>query len=205
MDELHRLLISAAMKSVPELLVERVMELTSDLNFKTCITSLNAIHYLVTECFESTRPFLRNIEEILVEKTCDSKLAIRQAAAKTAKELVCSGKSTSLLKMLLLKLVNCSLLGKEEIIGLVQDICVREENDNLEDCLLVVSDLATLLYNENTKIKMKAIEALVKISLASDLEECKRVLSKRLNKVYYDMFLERLKERPGDRGLDKAS
>jgi len=34
----------------------------------------------------------------------------------------------------------------------------------------VVSDLATLLYNENTKIKMKAIEALVKISLATDLE-----------------------------------
>lgn len=44
------------------MLVERVMDLTSDLNFKTCITSLNAIHYIVTECFDSAKPFLRSIE-----------------------------------------------------------------------------------------------------------------------------------------------
>lgn len=68
------------------------------------------------------------------------------------------------------KLMNCSLLGKEEIIGLVQDIYTKDACGQLEDCLAVVSDLATLLYNENTKIKMKAIEALVKISLATDLE-----------------------------------
>lgn len=96
------------------------------------------------------------------------------------------------------KLVNCSLLGKEEIIALVQDIYTRE-GGILDDSLNVISELATLLYNENTKIKMKAIEALVKISLTCDLEECKRVLVKKLNKVYYDMFLERLKERPVER------
>ena len=73
------------MQVVPELLIERVMDLTSDLNFKTCITSLNAIYYIALECFDSARPFLRSIEEIVVEKICDSKLAIRQVAAKIAK------------------------------------------------------------------------------------------------------------------------
>lgn len=42
---------------------------------------------------------------------------------------------------------------------------------------------------------MKTVEALVKISLNTDLEECKRVLVKKLNKVYYDMFINQLRNR----------
>ena len=94
------------------MLIERVMDLTSDLNFKTCITSLNAIFYIVLECFDSARPFLRNIEEIMIEKICDSKLAIRQVAAKIVKELVCTNKSKTVLRAMMQKLMNCSLLGK---------------------------------------------------------------------------------------------
>jgi hypothetical protein len=52
---------------------------------------------------------------------------------------------------------------------------------------------------------MKAIETLVKISLSTDLDECKRVLNKKLNKVYYDMFLERLKDRNCDRWEDNKN
>lgn len=39
------------------------------------------------------------------------------------------------------------------------------------------------------------MDCLVKISLACDVEECKYILSRKLNKVYYDMFLDRLKDR----------
>jgi hypothetical protein len=49
--------------------------------------------------------------------------------------------------------------------------------------------------NENTRIKIKTIDCLVKLSVSNDLEECKYILQKKINKVYYDMFLERLKER----------
>jgi hypothetical protein len=62
MDELHRLLISESVKIVPDLLIERVMDLTSDLNFKTCVTSMNTVYYLVLECFSCVRGFLKNIE-----------------------------------------------------------------------------------------------------------------------------------------------
>lgn len=51
--------------------------------------------------------------------------------------------------------------------------------------------------NENTRVKIKAIDCLVKISMANELEDCKIILSKKLNKVYYDMFMERLREKMG--------
>jgi hypothetical protein len=35
----------------------------------------------------------------------------------------------------------------------------------------------------------------MKISSDNDIEECKMILSKKLNKVYYDMFLDRLKNK----------
>ena len=47
--------------------------------------------------------------------------------------------------------------------------------------------------NENTRIKIKTIDCLVKLSVSNNLEECKYILQKKLNKVYYDMYLERLK------------
>ncbi len=51
--------------------------------------------------------------------------------------------------------------------------------------------------NQNTRIKIKTIDCLVKLSVSNDLEECKSILAKKINKVYYDMFLERLKEKIG--------
>lgn len=40
----------------------------------------------------------------------------------------------------------------------------------------------------------------MKLSVSNDLEECKYILQKKLNKVYYDMFLERLRERVNGEG-----
>jgi hypothetical protein len=44
---------------------------------------------------------------------CDSKLAIRQISSKIVKELVCNHKSTNIMRLLMQKVANCSLLGKE--------------------------------------------------------------------------------------------
>lgn len=37
----------------------------------------------------------------------------------------------------------------------------------------------------------------MKISMANDVEECKMILNKKLSKVYYEMFMERLRDRMG--------
>jgi hypothetical protein len=42
----------------------------------------------------------------------------------------------------------------------------------------------------------------MKISSDNDVEECKMILSKKLNKVYYDMFLDRLKNKIGFEKFD---
>jgi hypothetical protein len=55
--------------------------------------------------------------------------------------------------------------------------------------------VANQLSNENTKIKIKTLDCLVKISICSNINDAKYILQKKLNRVYYDMFLERLKER----------
>ena len=44
-------------------------------------------------------------------------------------------------------------------------------------------------------MKIKTLDCLVKLSLSSNIAEAKYILQKKLNKVYYDMFLDRLKER----------
>lgn len=44
---------------------------------------------------------------------------------------------------------------------------------------------------------MKAIECLVQITISNDIEQCKNILSRKLNKVYFDMFLERLNNKIG--------
>lgn len=148
---------------------------------------------------------MKQIEEVLVEKMCDMKLAIRQIACKIIREIAAE-KSPHIIKALMHKLASCSLLGKEEIIGLVMEIYSKDGLDrDREELLFVVSELAMMLYNENTKIKMKTVEALVKISLHTDLEECKRVLVKKLNKVYYDMFLNQLKDRSNERWEDNKN
>ena len=42
------------------------------------------------------------------------------------------------------------------------------------------------------------MDCLVKISLSGNVDDAKYILQKKLNRVYYDMFLERLKERQPD-------
>lgn len=71
------------------------------------------------------------------------------------------------------------------------------------DLSLVLSEVANQLSNENTKIKIKTLDCLVKISLNCNIDECKYILQKKLNKVYYDMFLDRLKERGPEVKMEK--
>ena len=60
-----------------------------------------------------------------------------------------------------------------------------------------LKNIVCTFYSKNTKIKIKTLDCLVRISLSGDVEECKYILGKKLNRVYYDMFLDRLKERNG--------
>lgn len=103
---------------------------------------------------------MKQIEEVLVEKMCDMKLAIRQLAGKIIKEVVGGGKeaemererekTNNIMRLLMHKLQTCSLLGKEEIIGLVMEIYAREgcwEEGRREEVVGVVGELAMLLYN----------------------------------------------------------
>jgi hypothetical protein len=61
------------------------------------------------------------------------------------------------------------------------------------DLPLLLTEISTQLINEHTKIKIKARECLVKIISMHDLEQCKSILVKKLNKPYYDMLIENLK------------
>jgi hypothetical protein len=71
------------------------------------------------------------------------------------------------------------------------------------DLGLVLGEVAAQLSNENTKIKIKTLDCLVKITLNCNIDECKYILQKKLNKVYYDMFLDRLRERAPEAKQEK--
>ncbi len=83
-------------------------------------------------------------------------------------------------------------MGKEEILTFLQDYYSTTIPLDLN---LVLSEIGAQLSNDNTKIKIKTLDCLVKICLNANMEESKYILQKKLKKVYYDMFLERLRER----------
>lgn len=118
-------------------------------------------------------------------------MAVRQIANKVLRKIFDNGNKQSA-KKLLNKLSTCSVVGKEEILTFIQDYYSFVQPVDLN---LILNEVACQLSNQNTKIKIKTLDCLVKISLSSNIDEAKYILQKKLNKVYYDMFLERLKER----------
>lgn len=143
-------------------------------------------------------PRHRQIEDVVIDKICDLKMAVRQLASKILRKLY-PNHSKDFMKRVLNKLNNCSVVGKEEILNFLQETFTT---NIVTDLNLVLGEISNQLLNENTRVKIKAIECLVKISIANDLEECKTILNKKLNKVYYDMFIERLREKVGGEKAD---
>lgn len=135
----------------------------------------------------------------MVEKICDLKMAVRQIAAKILKQIFNNSNKDSS-RRLLSKLSTCSVIGKEEILTFLGDYFSGVVPFDLA---MVLGEVAAQLSNENTKIKIKTLDCLVRITQSGDIEDCKYIISKKLNRVYYDMYLDRLKERNGEKETNK--
>ena len=162
-----------------------MLDYTYDYNFKICITAMNIILTLMAQYPNDVKSKIKKIEDVMVEKICDLKMAVRQIAAKILKKIFDNGSKDSA-KKLLNKMSNCSVVGKEEILLFFQDYYSAVIPSDLN---LILSEVAGQLSNQNTKIKIKTLDCLVRISLSSNINDAKYILQKRLNKVYYDMFL----------------
>jgi hypothetical protein len=102
----------------------------------------------------------------MVEKICDLKMAVRQIASKILRNVLATpGKDSA--KKLLTKLSTCSVIGKEEILNFLQDHFSVVRPTDLPQLL---GEIAAQLSNENTKIKIKTLDCLVKISLSCNTE-----------------------------------
>lgn len=93
-------------------MLEKVLDLTYDYNFKTCITSMNVLLTIVSLYSTKITPRHRQIEDVIIDKICDLKMAVRQLASKILRKLY-PNHSKDFLKRLLNKLNNCSVVGKE--------------------------------------------------------------------------------------------
>lgn len=58
----------------------------------------------------------RQIEDVVIDKICDLKMAVRQLANKILRKLY-PNHSKDFIKRILNKLNNCSIVGKEEILN----------------------------------------------------------------------------------------
>ena len=60
------------------------------------------------------------LEDVVIEKICDLKMAVRQIANKVLKKLYEATPNKYFNKKILIKLSNCSVVGKEEILTFLQ-------------------------------------------------------------------------------------
>ncbi len=82
---------------------------------------MNIISTLVTKFPNTLYHKKDKTEDVIIEKICDLKMAVRQIAAKVLKKLNDVGSNKSLNKKLLAKLSGCSIVGKEEILSFLQE------------------------------------------------------------------------------------
>lgn len=73
---------------------------------------MNILLTLVSNYASSCSNKLRKIEDIMMDKICDLKMAVRQIAAKILKRIYTNSSKDSA-KKLLAKLASCSVVGKE--------------------------------------------------------------------------------------------
>ena len=108
----------------------------------------------------------RQIEDVVIDKVCDLKMAVRQLANKILRKIY-PNHSKDFLKRLLNKLNHCSVVGKEEILNFLQEVFTSNIPTELQ---FLLSEISNQLLNENARIKIKAIDCLVRISIANNLE-----------------------------------
>ena len=120
-----------------------MLDYTYDYNFKICITAMNIILTLMAQYPNDVKSKIKKIEDVMVEKICDLKMAVRQIAAKILKKIFDNGSKDSA-KKLLNKMSNCSVVGKEEILLFFQDYYSAVIPSDLN---LILSEVAGQLSN----------------------------------------------------------
>lgn len=89
-----------------------MLDFTYDYNFKICITAMNILYILITNYPHECSPKYKKIEDIMIEKICDLKMAVRQIASKILRKIF-SNSSKDSAKKVFGKLATCSVIGKE--------------------------------------------------------------------------------------------
>lgn len=88
-----------------------MLDCTYDCNYKISITAMNIILTLITNYSAVCDKKARKIEDIMIDKICDIKLAVRQIANKILRKIF-SNASKDSARRIFTKLANCSVFGK---------------------------------------------------------------------------------------------
>lgn len=111
-EEIGKKLQTDQVWKISENFIEGMLDLTYDYNFKICITAMNITLTLMVQYPKEIKPKIKKIEDVMIEKICDLKMAVRQIAGKVLKKIF-DNESKDSVRKLLNKLSNCSVVGKE--------------------------------------------------------------------------------------------
>ena len=88
-----------------------MLDCSYDCNFKISITAMNILLILITNYPAICDKKTKRIEDIMIDKICDLKLAVRQIANKILKKIFSNSSKDSATRVFN-KLANCSVNGK---------------------------------------------------------------------------------------------
>ena len=145
-------------------LIDFLLTLLHDPNFKIEITALQTIGDVISLMGADIRPFEPLIMPHLQEKLGDNKTLVRHANAKVVVKMMCALGADGIVSTLLKDLTHENWRVREEILVLLMQAMLSfEKRLKLE---AIVSAVAPLLEDEKTKVKLTAIEALALVHAA---------------------------------------
>ena len=104
---------------------------------------MNIILTLMVEYPKEMRGKVKKVEDVMIEKICDLKMAVRQIAIKILRKIFDNGDRDSARKILA-KLASCSVVGKEEILMFLQEYYSQNYPHDLN---LILGEVANQLSN----------------------------------------------------------
>ncbi|KAM3132135.1 hypothetical protein pb186bvf_015730 [Paramecium bursaria] len=169
-----------------EPVLDKILILIHDHNFNIVMVTLEIILKAVQQI---QRPNQHMLE--LSTRLSDPKQLVREKVRQILGIYLTRFQDRDLFMFTIQQLINKSTNNKEEVLDLITDLCNRNRMLLVNNLETTIKEIAPVLDDSKTKVKMKAMDVLQKIFEISP-DHVRKLVQQYASKLYSDMFQEKI-------------